>query len=86
MNAELQQETLFVHNAGMPGYTIQYGMPQIRCYECDVSFVTFVPGGRVRFCPSCGAELRFPRHMRSPEPQRFELVPIDEAERQRELD
>ena len=84
MNAELQNETLFVHNADMPGYTIEYGMPQIRCHECDVIFMVFVPGERTKFCPNCGAELRFPRHMRPPEPQRFKLVPIDKAERQRE--
>ena len=85
MNAEWQQETLFVQNADMPGYTIEYGMSQIRCHECYASFVVFVLGERTKFCPNCGAGLRFPRHMRSPEPQRFKLVPIDEAELQREF-
>ena len=78
MNDEFQYETLLVQNAGMPRHTIGYCMMRIRCYECHASSIALVHDGCVRFCPSCGAELRIPRHMRMPKLQRFELVPIKE--------
>jgi len=77
MNAELQHEKILVQNADMPDHAIGYCMIKIRCSECGASSVALVHDGRVLFCPSCGAELRVPKHMRMPKLQRFELVPIE---------